>query len=359
MLFGCNDGPKPPPAGKTEAKASPEAKAAPTTESMAERYLAAKERMAALLPEDKDGPTRLVAELAPELREIAEKATDVPLRANASLLLGTLYERAGDRRSAVSFYRQAQKLLPAEIEARRVLALALAADGQYAEAIPEQEAVVKDDPDDLEAWLLLGEINIKAGRADEGAKAYAAYETRRRGLIDGLTLQNKDGTYLMPVDQRAGCARALIPARDEGTALALLYALERDPDPVVRQAIAEAMGTQRLANYKQALTAKSGVETHPEAKAAMLWALQEIDREPVAAHPGPVVKGDPKGEPPPVAADDKAEGAGAAGQGAKGTSEGTGAAGQGEKGTSAGTGAAGAERAAGTSDRGAAPAPAR
>lgn len=289
-LGACGEGQPPAPAPKArgEAKGEVEAKAGPTDESRAELYLQAKERLAALLPEDKDGPRRILSEIGPGLREIADNAADAPLRANANLLLGTLHERAGDPRSAISFYRQTLALLPNEIEPRRVLALALAADGQFEAAIPEQEAVVKDDPDDLEAWLLLGELNIKAGRAEDATKAYAAYEMRRRGLIDGLTLQNKDGTYVMPVDQRAACARALIPARDNGTALALLYALSREPDPAVRQALAEAMGTQRLAGYKQALTDKAAAEAHPEAKAAMLWALQEIERDPLESRPGPV-----------------------------------------------------------------------
>lgn len=327
-LGACGEGqpPAPPPKPRAEVKAAPETKAGPTEESRAELYLQAKERLAALLPEDKDGPKRLVAELGPGLREIADNAADAPLRANASLLLGTLHERAGDRRTAISFYRQTLALLPNEIEPRRVLALALAGDGQYAAAIPEQEAVVKDDPDDLEAWLLLGELNVKADKPDDATKAYAAYEMRRRGLIDGLTLQNKDGTYVMPVDQRAACARALIPARDNGTALALLYALKREPDPVVRQALAEAMGTQRLTGYKAPLTDMAAREAHPEAKAAMLWAVQEIERDPLESRPGPVpVDGTgPKGQ----GAGDMAEGAGAKGQGANDLAQGAGAKGQ-------------------------------
>lgn len=282
---GCGEAPKAPPPKLDRAEAKAEVKA--PAEGLAERYLAAKERMAALLPTDKEGPRRILGELGPGLREVAEKAPEVPLRANASLLLGTLHEMSGDRRTAVSFYRQAIALLPEEVEARRVLALALAADAKYAEAIPEQEIVIRDDPDDLEAWLLLGELNVKAGRTEDATKAYAAYEMRRKGLIDGLTLQNKDGTWVMPAEQRAACARALIPARENGTAVALLYALDREPDPVVRLALAEAMGTQRLPAYTQMLTAKSAAEAHPEAKAAMLWALQEIARDPLDARPGP------------------------------------------------------------------------
>ncbi|WP_100792663.1 tetratricopeptide repeat protein [Nannocystis exedens] len=360
MLLGltaCGEGqpPAPPPKPRAEAKAAPEAKAGPTDESRAELYLQAKERLAALLPEDKDGPRRIVGELGPGLREIADNAGDAPLRANASLLLGTLHERAGDRRTAISFYRQTLALLPNEIEPRRVLALALAADGQFEAAIPEQEAVVKDDPDDLEAWLLLGEVNVKAGRAEGATEAYAAYEMRRRGLIDGLTLQNKDGTYVMPVDQRAACARALIPARDNGTALALLYALQREPDPVVRQALAEAMGSQRLAGYKAALTDAAAKEAHPEAKAAMLWAVQEIERDPLESRPGPApVEGAPAGDGAPGAgakgqdAKDIAQGAGAKGQDLKDRAEETGAAGAGTPGAGAGAGSAGAGASQGT-----------
>lgn len=324
-LVGCSEAPRTPlPVPKSVTKAAEAA--APSDEGLAERYLAAKDRLAALMPEDREGPQRLLTELGPGLREVAEKAAGVALRANASLLLGTLYERAGDPRSAISFYRQTAALIPAEIEPRRVLALALASDGQFVEAIAEQEAVIKDDPDDLEAWLLLGEFNVKAGRGDESAKAYAAYELRRKGLIDGLTLQSKDGTYLMPVDQRAACARALIPARDNGTALALLYALEREPDPSVRQALAEAMGTQRLLGYKEPLTARAAAEAHPEVKAAMVWALQEIERDPLDARPSPLLPAD--AEPQDPAAKDGAEGTGSKGQGAKDSAAGTGAKGQ-------------------------------
>lgn len=307
LLGACGDPPRTAPV-KTDRAGTPAPAKAPEAD-LAERYLAAKERIAALLPTDTEGPKRILAEIGPGLRETAEKAADLPLRANASLLLGSLHERAGDRRSAISFYRQAAALLKDEVEPHRVLALALAADGKHLEAIPEQEIVVRDDPDDLEAWLLLGELNIKAKREEDAGKAYAAYEARRKGLIDGLTLQNKDGTWILPVEQRAACARALIPARENGTALALLYSLGREPDPAVRLALAEAMGTQRLAAYKQPLTDKLAGETDPEAKAAMVWALQEIERDPLDARPGPAPV-------TPGAGTDKAPEAGSKEQGA-------------------------------------------
>ena len=292
QLAACNgaDSHTVPVVMKTEAKAEP---APASADAMAERYLAIKDRFAALTPEDKAGPGRVLAEEGPELRTIAESATDVHLRANASLLLGTLYEATGDARSAISFYRQVQALLPTDPEPHRVLAVALAMDKQFVAALAEQEHVVKDDPDDLEAWLLLGEVAVKAGEPEQATQAYGAYELRRKGLTDGISLKKADGTFPLPADQRAACARALIPARDNGTAIALLYALEIETDATVRAAIVEAMGAQRLAGYKLALETKLKTETAQEVKEAMIWALAEIQRDPLDIRPG-ITPVDPK-----------------------------------------------------------------
>lgn len=289
LLSGCSgDDPRTVPiaAVKTEPKA--EAPALPGADAMAERYIAIKERYAALAEDDAEGPKKLIAEVGGELRQIAENATDVHLRANASLLLGTIHEASGDPRTAISFYHQVIALLPEDAEPHRVLAMALARDKQFAAALPEQERVVKDDLDDLEAWLLLGEIAVKAEAKDKATEAYAGYEMRRKGLIDGISLKKTDGTFVLPAEQRAASARALIPARDNGTAIALLYALEIETDPAVRLALVEAMGTQRLAGYKPALTAKLAKETAQEVKEAMIWALAEIEREPLDTRPGPL-----------------------------------------------------------------------
>jgi len=305
-----------PIASKTETKVEAPA----TDEALAGRYLEIKERFAALQPEDQAGPRRIIGEAGPELRQIAENARDPHLRANASLLLGTLHEASNDPRSAISFYRQAVSLLPEDASVRRVLAMALASDKQYAAALPEQKLVVLDDPDDLEAWLLYGEIALKAGQKEMATEAYAGYEMRRKGLLDAITLKAPDGSFPIPPDQRAGCARALIPARDNGTALALLYALDIETDPTVRLALVEAMGTQRLAGYKLALETKLKAETAQEVKEALVWALAEIQRDPLDSRPGPA----PVDPNAPAAT-------GPAGQGATDMASGTGPEGQGAK----------------------------
>lgn len=295
LLFACGGdsaAPKPAPTAPAPVAAKP----AVDNDALAERYIAAKERFAALLPEDKGGPKRILDELGAGLREVADAAKDTPMRANASLLLGTLYEQSGDLRTAISFYRQASTLLPDEAGPAGVLALALAADGQFAAALTEQKKVVADDADDLGAWLLVGELAVKANEPETATDAYAGYEMRRKGLIDGLTLKAPDGPFTLPADQRAGCARALIPARDNGTALALLYSLKIETDPTVRLAVVEAMGSQRLAGYKKPLEEALKTEANQEVKEAVGWALAEIQRDPLDTRPGPTPV-DPKAAP--------------------------------------------------------------
>ncbi len=259
---------------------------AKSDDAYVKRYKLAKQRIANLDRNDKMAVKGAVNQLAADLREIAEKAEDKHLRANASLLVGSLYELAKDSRSAIAFYRQAHGLLPEEVEPVRILALALGSDGQYAEAAKLQERVVEDDMDDLAAWLLLGELHLKAGATEEAKKAYIRYEIRRKGLLDGLTLQ-KDGVFVTSAEDRRICAGALTPATDNGTAIALLYALKFEPEARVRAAILETMGIQHLAGYKKAIEERLEGEADPAVVEVGRWALNEIERDPLDTRPGP------------------------------------------------------------------------
>jgi len=232
-------------------------------------------------------PEASAVEIEADLRRVANEAEDVHLRANASLLLGHLFEARADQRAAISFYRQAAELVPDNVDIHIVLALALAHAERWDEALAEQWKVVEGIPDDLMAWLLLGELHIKGGKPDEAAQVYVAYELRRMGLLEGLTAK-QGGEYVKDEAERAGCAEALAPAVDNGTALALMYAFDSDPSPGVRAQIATVMGDQRLLGYQTLLTNKLASETDAEVKAAMEWALAEIEREGLDTSPGPV-----------------------------------------------------------------------
>lgn len=219
-----------------------------------------------------------------DLKRIANSARDPHLRANASLLLGSVLEATGDREQAVSFYRHAAKIVTDDAGPHMALALALAAQGKHGEAATVQRRVVELDPDNLENWLALGEMLVKAGDEQGATEAYAAYELRRKGLIDGLTLK-QDGQFKVGPDDRAACALALAAASDNGTALALLYALGSEPEASVRVAIARTMGIQRLRGYREPLEKHLRDEKDAEVREVVGWALGEIVRDPIDTKP--------------------------------------------------------------------------
>ncbi len=293
-MAGCGDPPSTVPAPKMDkvkqAQQDAAGNGAGATEVTDDRheaaYLAAKEMLSKVPEGDTRGLRGVLQSHGEALRGIADNAKDTHLRANASLMLARLYEASDDRKAAISYYRQARDLLPNELEISRLLALALAGDGQFSKAAPIQRKIVDEAPDDLEARLLLGEILLKAGREDDATRAYAEYEIRRKGLIDGLTLHDKAKKYVKPVEERVACALALAPARDNGTAMALLYALKFDPEVKVRAAVVEAMGLQRLSGYRERLEERLTLETDAEMKETITWALSEIKRDPVETQQG-------------------------------------------------------------------------
>jgi tetratricopeptide (TPR) repeat protein len=280
---GCGKDAKPEVTGEADTSAPQPAEPPLTPEQLETVYHSSKARIeaTATLPEAS------VAEIEGDLRRVAEQAEDVHLRANASLLLGHLFEARQDQRAAISYYRQAAELIPDEVEPHIVLALALARSERWDEAIAEQYLVVEMIPDDLVGWLLLGELHVKGGKLDEATTVYGAYELRRKGLIDGLTLK-QGGEYVKDEDERAACALALAPAIDNGTALALMYALDSDPSPQVRARVAQVMGEQRLSGYEKLLRDKLAGAEEQELREAIEWALAEIERDGVETAPGPV-----------------------------------------------------------------------
>jgi tetratricopeptide (TPR) repeat protein len=264
-------------------------------DALAEEYLRVKSAVQTRAVQS--DPARL-KKAKDDLRRIANLARDPHLRANASLLLGSVLEATGDRKQAVSFYRHAAKIIDDDAGPHMALALALAAEGKHAEAATVQRRVVELDPDNLESFLALGEMLVKAGDEDGSTEAYAAYELRRKGLLDGLTLK-QGGKYKVGPADRAACALALAAASDNGTALGLLYALGSEPEASVRVAIARTMGIQRLRGYREQLEKHLRDEKDAEVREVVGWAIGEIVRDPIDTKPAraPVGAGRPTGKP--------------------------------------------------------------
>lgn len=218
--------------------------------------------------------------MSAELRSMSNQAHDVHLRANAALLLGLMHQEREQWAEAAGAYRRAATLVPDDAGPHMALARALAGAREYDDAAAAQIEAVKRDPDNLEQYLALGELYVHAGKTEASAKAYADYEVRRRELIDGLTLR-RDGAYLVDADERIACAESLASASDVGTAFALLYGLQEEPEARVRAAIVRAMGVQRLLGYEPRLKTQLAKETDAEVREAIAWALAEIARAPV------------------------------------------------------------------------------
>ncbi|MCA9710465.1 MAG: HEAT repeat domain-containing protein, partial [Myxococcales bacterium] len=219
------------------------------------------------------------------LEEIANGAGAKPMRANAALLLGAMLEVRGEAAAAIGFYEHAATLVPDDAGPFMALAVAHATAGSFGEAVKAQEDAARLDPDNLENWLALGELRMRAGDESGSLQAYLAYEKRRKGIIDGLTLHDDQGTYVVPPAERIGCAEALAAAADQGTAVALIYALRTDPEPTVRAAVAQVMGTHRLELYLPVLQTQATEESDPDAKEAVAWALAQIAQDPVKIEP--------------------------------------------------------------------------
>jgi tetratricopeptide (TPR) repeat protein len=281
---GKDAAPKPSVPSKADAPPQPL-----DDDALAERYVAIR----AALDADPPPSAAVLAKLQADLKQIANTARDVHLRANASLVLGSILEGQGDRTGAIGHYRHATKLVPDDAGPYMALARGLAGAADYPAALEAQQQATDRDPDNLENWLALGELSLRTGDETRAKQAYVDYERRRKGLIDGLTLKNKAGEYLVSEDERIACAEALAAASDSGTAVALLYALVNDESAKVRATVATVMGIQRLRGFTDVLKERQTAEADPQAREAVQWALGEIARDPVEVEPGPRAALDP------------------------------------------------------------------
>jgi tetratricopeptide (TPR) repeat protein len=297
----------------TPAPAPAPAEPAVDDDALATRYLELKAGYDAA-PESfggKAGSPELIA-ITHELRAMSNAAKDAHLRANAAVLLGALHQERGGWEEAAGAYRRAALLVPDDAGPHMALARALLETGEFKAAAESQLRAVELDPDNLEQYLALGELRIKAGDADGGARAYADYEVRRRAIIDGLTLKH-DGAYQVSIEDRIGCAESLGVARDVGTAFALLYALDTEPEASVRVAIVWAMATHRFVGYQPRLVKHLARERDDSVRRAITAAILEIDRDPVDTRlDGPPPAETPAGQAPPAQPDAPATGTAAA-----------------------------------------------
>ncbi len=112
-------------------------------------------------------------------RAAFEKALNDPFYQTpqiAALNLGELYERRGDSRKALSYYKQAVKLDPQSAEAWYRIGRISEKAGNNDEARHAYETAVQDSPNMAEAYLRLGIMSYRAGHLKDAAGSFSEVE---------------------------------------------------------------------------------------------------------------------------------------------------------------------------------------
>lgn len=100
-----------------------------------------------------------------KMSEVAKDEWSVWLR------LGDIQLETGEIKGAISSYEDALKLKDDLVPAHIRRAIALAFDEQFDPAIKSAETATKLDPENPEAWLIRGDVNLRAGKHKSAMKS--------------------------------------------------------------------------------------------------------------------------------------------------------------------------------------------
>lgn len=104
-------------------------------------------------------------EIYKKMSELAKDEWGIWLR------LGDLQLEIGDVKGAISSYADSLKIKDDLVPAYIRRAIALAFDEQFNEAIKSAETATKLEPENPEAWLIRGDVNLRAGKHNAAMKA--------------------------------------------------------------------------------------------------------------------------------------------------------------------------------------------
>lgn len=106
----------------------------------------------------------------------------------AALSLGYLYEEKGSPKEAIAVYREAFEESQDSAAANRIATIYLKLE-QYDKAVPYLEAAIANDPEDLNARIKLGLVNMQL-------KKYAQAETVFKGVLEKAPESDRVHYYL-------------------------------------------------------------------------------------------------------------------------------------------------------------------
>ncbi|MEK7701577.1 MAG: tetratricopeptide repeat protein [candidate division NC10 bacterium] len=146
--------------------------------------------------------------LAPAIRRQEERLHRDP-GSLAFAQLADLYRKAGRMREAIALCRNGLVGYPHYTTARLILAKALAAEGELAQALAEARAILELSPRDVQCHRLTAEIHRRLGRIDD---AVAHLETAVRldpGDRESRSLLGLLRATTTPAGEASGLQRAL------------------------------------------------------------------------------------------------------------------------------------------------------
>lgn len=141
-------------------------------------------------------------------------------KAEALKILGQIYSESNDGAQAHQAWTRAAALDPSDPDSKMALAISRMKNGQYQEAIPMFEKVLKAEPGNLKALTNLGLAYVQSGRAEEGDKI----------LKSALESARQAGDKALVAEIQYHLAKAAMNRGDAGGALSNLQdACNLDP----------------------------------------------------------------------------------------------------------------------------------
>ena len=123
--------------------------------------------------------------------------------------LADLYRKAGRTRDAIALCRDGLLRYPHYTTARLILAKALVADGQFAPAQAELDAILDASPKDVQCHRLAAEIQRRLGHIDEAVRHLEAAVALDPGDRESQGLLSLLRATAPPATEATGLARVL------------------------------------------------------------------------------------------------------------------------------------------------------
>lgn len=269
-------------AGEPEAEADVAPKLGPGTK--AQRALLTRAK-SAFLSDDLTEAERLFKELT----------TTGPVsgpQVSAYVALGQIYTETDRAKEAVALYDQLNTKVEDIPEVQLVVARALAAQGEATRAIKTYEALLASKPDFAFAQLELAALYKQAGRSEEMAKAYYAYEQKIYGLAEAL---EADQT---PAEERLRILDIFSFTADDRAVRATMHVMRR-PSPQVREKAAHVLADVGATEAIPLLEKVVAEDPEPRVKTAARMAIERLEASdaPDPGVVGPTFVDDPKALP--------------------------------------------------------------